>query len=87
MYWDTAVVFRKPDAHEFMAFDRLNQAVSPGPLCALSWTLEYNAKREGDETPMKANNNKETRRRKCNNAVVKMKVGRNIKWEAVCRGQ
>jgi hypothetical protein len=70
-----------------MAFDRLNQPVSPGPLYAPSWTLEYNAKREGDGIPMKANNNKETRRRKRNNAVVKMKVGRNIKREAVCREQ
>jgi hypothetical protein len=36
---------------------------------------------------MKANNSKEARRRGGNNAVVKMKVGRNIKWEAVRRGQ
>jgi hypothetical protein len=79
------MVFHKRD--EFMAFDRLNQAVSRSPLYALSWTLEYNAKREGDGIPMKANNNKEARRRKCNNVVVKMKVGRNIKREAVCRGQ
>jgi hypothetical protein len=36
---------------------------------------------------MKANNNEETRQRKRNNAAVKMKVGRNIKREAVCWGQ
>jgi hypothetical protein len=84
MLWDTPMVVHKRDAyvsswHSIASTDR--------SFLALAWTVEYNAKREGDGIPMTASNSKEARRREGNNAVVKMKVGRNIKREAVCGEQ